>query len=162
MLELKTDRLDCADYEQDMVLWFEHQITLLRQRRFAELDSDNLIEELESIVKSEHRELESRVEVLLMHLLKCQFQHERISRSWLGTLYEQRNQIGKLVKDSPSLAPGLADVAAEAYRHAAHRAALETGLALTVFPACNPYTLEQLHDFDFVPSPSNQAASPPP
>jgi hypothetical protein len=162
MLELKTDRPDCADYEQDTVLWLERQIALLRQRRFAELDLDNLIEELESIVKRERRKLESRLEVLLMHLLKCQFQHDHISSSWRGTLFEQRNKIKRMLRDSPSLAPGLEHVAAEVYPDAVQLAAIETGLALTVFPPTNPYTLEQMRDFSFVPAGPDSAAQPPP
>jgi hypothetical protein len=162
MLELKTDRLDCADYEQDMVLWFEHQITLLRQRRFAELDLNNLIEELDSIVRHERRALESRIRVLLMHLLKCQFQHDRISGSWLGTLDEQRFQIDRLLQDSPSLVSGLGEVVARAYPSAVHGAASETGLCRDGFPKVNPYTIEQLLDVDFVPAPSSFAATPSP
>lgn len=152
MLELKTDRLDCADYEQDMVLWFEHQIALLRQHRFAELDLDNLIEELDSIVRHERRELESRFRVLLMHLLKCQFQHDCVSGSWLRTLDEQRIQIETLLQDSPSMAPGVARVVAKVYPAAVRLAMRETGLDGKVFPTELPYSIEQLLDVEFVPA----------
>lgn len=162
MLELKTDRQDSADYEADMVLWFEHQIALLRQRRFTELDLENLIEELESIVKHERRALESRLEVLLMHLLKCEFPPERMSKSWLRTLYEQRRRIERKLKDSPSLVPALAEVAEEAYPHAVQLAAIETGLAPSAFPAANPYTLAQLRDAGFVPGSAAGSAPPAP
>lgn len=160
MLELKTDRQDCADYEADMVLWFEHQIVLLRQRRFTELDLENLIEELESIVKHERRALESRLEVLLMHLLKCQFQPEHMSNSWMRTLYEQRRRIERVLKDSPSLVPRLWDVVEEAFPHAVQLAAFETGLAPTHFPQKNPYTLEQLRDPLFVPGDPDSSHTP--
>ena len=159
MLELKTDKLDCADYEHDMVLWIERQIALLRQRRFAELDLENLIEELESIVKRERRKLGNRLEVLLMHLLKCEFQPERLSKSWLRTLYEQRRRIDQILRDSPSLGPTLDEVVEEAYPHAVQLAAIETALSTKAFPSTNPYSLEQLRDQGFVPG--RPAPAPP-
>lgn len=158
MLELRTDRQDSADYEADMVLWFERQITLLRQHRFTELDLENLIGELESIVKHEHRALKSRIRVLLMHLLKCEFQHDHISGSWLGTLDEQRFQIDQLLKDSPSLVPGLEQVVEQAYPDAARRAASETGLDPKVFPKASPFSIEQILDVDFVPAGTDRGA----
>jgi hypothetical protein len=151
MLELKADNAVCADYEQDLVLWYQHQIDLLRERRFSELDLDNLIEELEGAVKKDRRELASRLEVLLMHLLKCQFQHQRVSGGWLGTLHEQRSELLKLFDESPSLAPTTMQVAAKVYPAAVARAAAETRLPRSTFPAVNPYSKAQLFDVDFVP-----------
>jgi hypothetical protein len=60
MLELNADKPACADYEQDLMLWYERQVELLRERRFDQLDLANLIEELEGTVKSHRRELASR------------------------------------------------------------------------------------------------------
>ena len=105
MLELETDHLQSADYERDLMSWYEHQIALLRQRRLSELDLENLITELDGSMASVRKELASRLEVLLMHLLKCQYQAKRISGSWLGSLGEQRSEIDKLLEESPSLAP---------------------------------------------------------
>lgn len=151
MLELKSDETVCAEYERDLMLWYEQQIALLRERRLDLLDVDNLIEDLRAAMNKERRELASRLKVLLMHLLKCQFQHDRISGSWLGTLTEQRDAIEELLKDSPSLRPSVMQVVAETYPVAARRAAQETGLPGSVFPTVNPYSQEQLFDFDFVP-----------
>ena len=151
MLELKADKPACADYEQDLVLWYEHQIELLRERQFEQLDLDHLIEELEGAVSKDRRELRSRLEVLLMHLLRCQLQHHRISGSWLGTLHEQRSEIAGLLEESPSLGPTVVQVAAKVYPRAVRRAATETRLPRTSFPAANPYSSDQLLDVDFVP-----------
>ena len=151
MLELKTDKLACADYEQDLVLWYERQIELLRERRFDQLDLDHLIEELESAVSKDRRELRSRLEVLLMHLLKCQLQHQHISGGWLGTLHEQRSAIAGLLEESPSLGPTVMQVAAKVYPVAVRRAAAETRLPGAGFPESNPYSQDQLLDLDFVP-----------
>ncbi|HZV64171.1 MAG TPA: DUF29 domain-containing protein, partial [Telluria sp.] len=84
MFEPKPSDLTGIDYEQDLALWYDRQIALLRARRFDELDVENLIQELEYFVGKDRRELASRLRVLLMHLLKCQLQPQRVSRSWLG------------------------------------------------------------------------------
>ena len=151
MVELKSDETVRADYEQDLALWYERQITLLRERRFDQVDVENLIEELRAAMIKERRELASRLRVLLMHLLKCQFQHHRISGGWLGTLAEQRGEIESLLEGSPSLRATVMQVAEKAYPVAVRLAAYETRLPASVFPASNPYSKEQLFDFDFVP-----------
>jgi hypothetical protein len=151
MLELNTDRATGVAYDQDLALWYQRQAELLRERRFDQLDLENLIEELEVAVRNLRRELASRLEVLLMHLLKCQLQHQRISGSWLGTLGEQRSEIDKLLEENPSFGPGVMEVAAKVYPRAARRAAIETGLPRTAFPESNPYSRAQLLDDSFVP-----------
>ena len=151
MLELKTDATVHADYEQDLVLWYQEQIALLLERRFDGLDVEHLIEELRAAMVKERRELASRLRVLLMHLLKCQFQHHHISGSWLGTLAEQRREIEGLLEDSPSLRETVMQVADKEYPVAARLAAYETGLVTSVFPASTPYSKDQLFDSHFVP-----------
>jgi hypothetical protein len=151
MLELKTDKHPEAEYEQDLAVWYQRQADLLRERRFDQIDLENLIEELEVAGKNLHRELKSRLRVLIMHLLKCQFQHERISGSWRGTLSEQRDEIRDLIEENPSLSPGVMQVAAKVYAGAMQRAASETGLTESSFPAANPYSRDQLLDRHFIP-----------
>jgi hypothetical protein len=151
MLELKSDKLANVEYDQDLAVWYQRQADLLREGRFDQIDLENLIEELEVAVKNLRRELSSRLEVLIMHLLKCEFQHERISAGWLGTLGEQRSEIDKLLAENPSLAPGVMQVATKVFPRAARRAATATGLPQTAFPTANPYTREQLLDDSYVP-----------
>jgi hypothetical protein len=151
MFEPKPSDPAGADYEQDLALWYDRQIALLRAHRFGELDLTNLIEELDSMVRNLRRELASRLEVLIMHLLKCQYQPQRISRNWLGTLAEQRSEIDKLLEENPSFGPTLMKVADKVYRAAARRAGVETRLPGSTLPAVNPYTRDQLLDSDYVP-----------
>lgn len=90
-------------YEQDYAQWLEVMTALIRERKYEQLDWDNLLEELESMRKSEQRELESRLIVLLMHLLKFQYQPSHHLKSWQNTIWNQRTEIGLLLKKSPSL-----------------------------------------------------------
>jgi len=141
-----------ANYEEDFALWLEDQATLLRQRRFNELDIENLAEEVEDISKRDKREVRSRLTVLLAHLLKLQFQGEKRSRSWEGTIREQRRQLKLIFKDSPSLRKNFApSVLEESYLDAREDASRETGLPIDAFPETCPYTLESTLEPTFLP-----------
>ncbi len=139
-------------YEQDFNLWLERQATLLRERRFDELDVDNLVEEVESIGRSDKREVKSRLIVLLKHLLKYQHQADKRTRSWTDTIRDQRRELQLIFEDSPSLLRHHApSVLSASYARARREASSEAGLPLDTFPEGCPYNLEQILDEDFLP-----------
>ncbi len=138
-------------YEADFLEWIELQVTLLRDRQFDRVDFDNVIEELSSMGRSQRRALQSRLETLIAHLLKCQFQPDRKSASWLGTLIEQRSKIQRTLEDSPSLARAVEQYAVKVYPTALRRAVNETGLPSALFPTENPYSVADLLNMDYVP-----------
>lgn len=131
-------------YDQDFYLWIETISKQLKAGKFAEIDLANLIEEIESMGKSEKRELKSRLIVLLMHLLKWQYQPEKRSESWRSTITEQRICIELLLEDSPSLQPLLIEIFADCYEKARLKASEETGIKLNFFPKESPFTLEDV------------------
>jgi hypothetical protein len=135
-----------TDYDIDFLLWINRQVELLRAKQFDQLDLENLIEELDAMARRDQRELASRIRVLMMHLLKCRLQPEHISSNWRGTLDEQRSQIALLLKDMPSLNNAIEAYMADAYPVALGRAADETGLPQSAFPASCPFSKEQLLD----------------
>ncbi len=137
--------------EVDFALWSAEQGALLREGRLDRLDRDNLAEEIESLGRSERREIENRLKVLLVHLLKWRFQTQRQKGGWKTTIREQRVQIAKVVRDSPSLRSHPTDVLGEEYRTARADAVDETGLPEDVFPAACPFTIEQVLDPGFFP-----------
>ncbi|MBC7684267.1 MAG: DUF29 domain-containing protein [Bdellovibrionales bacterium] len=145
------DAANPANYEQDFVLWIDTQLALLRAKKFDQLDLDNLIEEFDSKGRSEHRELKSRLEVLLLHLLKCQCQAGRKSRSWLSAIIEQRLAIARQIEQSPSLRQRVGPYASKVHPGAVSLAAQQTGLQNSDFPVENPYTPQQLLDPEFFP-----------
>ncbi|CAC5341190.1 MULTISPECIES: DUF29 domain-containing protein [Planktothrix] len=138
-------------YDQDFYLWLEKTVNLLRTENFLELDRDHLIEELETMGRSEKRVIESNLRVLLMHLLKYQYQPERRSNSWLSTIIEHRIRINKDLKASPSLKGYFEQIFDETYQDARILASVETGLPLGVFSLTCPLTSEQVLDRDFLP-----------
>jgi hypothetical protein len=141
-------------YEQDFYAWTQTTAALIRAGKWYDLDREALAEEVESLGKSETRELEHRVEVLVVHLLKWCYQPEKRVRgsSWLRTILEQRRRLQRLVSQSPSLRPTLPAVLAESYAYIRKRASLETRLPLTTFPETCPWQVEEqiLHE-DFWP-----------
>jgi hypothetical protein len=138
-------------YDQDFYLWLEKTVNLLKAEKFLELDRDNLIEELESMGRSDKRAIESNLRVLLMHLLKYQYQPERRSNSWLSTIIEHRIRISKELKASPSLKGYFEQIFDETYQDARILASVETGLSSDVFSLTCPLTSEQVLDRDFLP-----------
>lgn len=142
-----------ADYETDHALWYERQAALLRAGEFASLDIPNLIDELESMARRDGIELTSRLAVVLTHLLKWQMQPEAISSGWMGTIDEQRDRVNRLLGLSPSLRRRLDEFAEKEFRRAVKKASRETRIPPDRFPSTNPFTVEQLLDEDYFPSP---------
>ncbi len=145
-------------YEKDFSDWTARTVDLLRQRRFAELDIDHLIEELDDMGKSQRHELVNRLRVLLAHLLKWQFQYRQLSerwaefegKSWRNTIIEQRAALRYLLDKNPGLRAALADSIVESYGQAADLAAQESGLS-AAFPLECPYSQGQILDRDYYP-----------
>ena len=142
---------NAAAYDHDFFAWTQEQAQLLRSGQLAQVDIENVAEELESMGRGDKREIESRLEILLMHLLKWQVQVKLRSPGWSGTIREQRRRIGRLLRESPSLRPVVGQLIPEAYAEAREKASQETGLSDAMFPAASPFTPEQVLAKDFLP-----------
>ena len=148
-------------YEKDFYAWIYHNIELVRSKNWDEIDTDLLIEELESMAKRDRHELISHLIILIAHLLKWQFQFKQLSEmwqefkgdSWQNSIIEQRNQIERQLQMSPSLKAYFDDAVQKAYVHAVNIAVKETKLPTATFPKICPYSIEQLMDNDFYPQP---------
>jgi hypothetical protein len=89
---------DVSLYEEDFPLWAERQGALLRARRFDELDLDNLVEEVEALARNDRREVESRAELILIHLLKLTYSPApEPRRGWVRTILIQRRAIARML-----------------------------------------------------------------
>ena len=138
-------------YSTDYACWVEQTVKLLRHGRLDEVDLDYLIEEVEDLGKSQRQALKSNLRILLMHLLKWQYQPGRQSNSWRSTIREHRNRIFDILEDSPSLENFLVESQQQCYRQARLQAADETGLDAKVFPEHCPYMTHQSLNEDFLP-----------
>lgn len=138
-------------YNQDFCLWAEQTARFLRSSRYSEIDMENLIDEVEDMSRSEKRALLSNARVVLMHLLKCKYQPEKRSNSWLSSIREHRTRLRDAFKDSPSLRSYFQETFDECYQDARKQAADETALPLDVFPQASPFTLDECLNEDFLP-----------
>ena len=139
------------NYDQDFYGWTQEQAALLRAGCLHELDIANLIEEVEAMGRSEKRELENRLVVLLLHLLKWKYQVNRRCRSWQLTIKTQRIDFLKVLRDNPGLKPALDQCLIDAYQLATIKASQETGLDEAIFPASCPWELSDAIKQDFYP-----------
>lgn len=109
-------------YEQDFVLWIDDTVKKLELREFEQLDIENLIEEIESLGRSEKRELESRLVVLISHILKRVYVNSPNDYAeWINTIEEQRTQLELLFRNSPSLKNRFEPIFPEMYQYALKR-----------------------------------------
>ena len=138
-------------YEKDYYLWIEQTAQLLKTEKLAELDYKNLLEEIEDMGRNQRNALESNLIVLLLHLLKWQYQPELQCSSWRGSIREHRRRILKSLKDSPSLRPYLGEIWLESYQEARLQAADETSLSIEIFPEKCAYAIESILDTDYLP-----------
>jgi hypothetical protein len=138
-------------YESDVIAWAKEQAAFLRAGNFAALDIEHIADEVEDVGKSEQRELETRMALLLCHLLKWQFQPERRGASWEVTIKVQRRGVASRLKRTPSLKADLNDPEFWdlIWGDALTQAIKETGIEN--FPASCPWTVEQILDPAFFP-----------
>ncbi|HTW68848.1 MAG TPA: DUF29 domain-containing protein [Acetobacteraceae bacterium] len=138
-------------YDQDFYAWANEQAALLRAGRFADIDVENVAEEIESMGRSQKSEMVNRLAVLLMHLLKWRYQPGFRSNSWRLTIEEQRRRLADHLADNPSLNSQVDSALQRAYRLARLQAARETGLGREVFPADCPFAFNHVMADDFWP-----------
>jgi hypothetical protein len=139
-------------YERDFYAWANEQAALLRAGRLREADIAHIAEEIESMGKTEKRELVSRLTVLWLHLLKWQFQPGLRGARWEATIKVQRNALEDHLDDNPSLKALLPEAIGRAYRDAVIEAEAETGLRAASFPASCPWSFAQIMDPSFWPT----------
>lgn len=138
-------------HDQDFNLWVESTIELLQQKRFEQLDIENLISEIESMGKNDRKSVKSNLRILLMHLLKWQYQPDKRTNSWRTTIKEHRNRLEDDFADSPSLKNYFLEVFDECYQKARDLASSETGLSISVFPVECPFPSDLVLESDFLP-----------
>jgi Domain of unknown function DUF29 len=136
-------------YETDFYRWTQAQADALRRGALNEIDWENVAEEIESLGRSEKKEIRSRLMVLLAHLVKWKYQPTNQCPSWRASIREARNEIGLILDDNPSLRAFPAEAMAKAYERGLASARDETGIA--DLPEACPWTIDQVLDADFLP-----------
>jgi hypothetical protein len=135
------------DIDAEYDSWLQQQANLLRDRRFEELDVENLIEELEALVRGEKSTVESLTINILVHLLYCQYwEAEKINvRHWQAEILNFRIQLQS--KLTTNLKNHLSDRLEYLYGKAKKIAELKSGITM---PEVG-YSLQEVLDEDFFP-----------
>ncbi|KQP61454.1 DUF29 domain-containing protein [Methylobacterium sp. Leaf466] len=142
----KTAPLPAAgvSYTQDFYTWTQEQGARLRAGDLDALDRENLAEEIESLGRSQFDSLVSAWRIVILHMLKCDHQPSKRTRSWAISIATHRSNAGFVLKDSPGLKSRREEALARAYHGARLEASKETRLPLKRFPLDCPYTLDEV------------------
>src|SRR5437660_12099189 len=92
-MSVETAETLAALFIEDETAWLEAMAALVRHRDLASLDLENLGEYLSDMALRDRREVKSRLVIMLAHLLKWEFQPEKLSRSWRTTALAQRQEL---------------------------------------------------------------------
>ena len=138
-------------YETDDYLWLLETVELLKQKKFNELDLENLIEELESMGKRDVNKAKSLIRQIIIHLLLLQYwqlENQINFHHWRGEIktfrYDLNNHLTTNLKNK--LREDLINI----YHSALDFVQEKTAFYVNFPPEC-PYTLEQLLDQDYLP-----------
>jgi hypothetical protein len=142
-------------YDDDFVAWTEQQAEALRSAARGStnqpLDWENLAEEIESLGKSDRRELHSQIYRIIRHLAKLQFSSaDDPRRGWRESVVDARMQTELVLADSPSLRRELERIVATQTPKATKRATFDLGEFGEVDPATmralqsSGYTVDQV------------------
>lgn len=133
-----------ARYGDDLYGWVQQQVALLRQGRLTEIDAGNIAEELSDVGGEQYDKLESSIRVVLLHLLKWDYQTERRSRSWVLSIAEHRRRARRVLKKNPSLKASLDEAVDDAYEDARGDTVRETNMPRDTFPRVCPYVWDEI------------------
>ena len=136
-------------YDRDLLAWADESARLLRSRSFDQLDVENIAEEIESLGANRKRELASRIEEIIEHLLKLQlapdFEREQNGRLWRISIHKHRRGIEQLLEESPSLRAQLTEeLLRKCYAHAARDVKIADFAMFTLPPRKCVYTWAEI------------------
>ncbi len=138
-------------YMKDFYSWAREQIKLLKKGQFDKLDVPNLIKELQTKGRCEEQEIERRLTLLLVYLLKWKHQPAKRKKSWKLMIQEERKEYGHVLKENKSLKQKLENILSNAYDLARVKAAKKSGLNINTFEITCPWVLDDITDDDFYP-----------
>ena len=140
---LRSDESLQGLYGTDFYAWTQQQAALLGRGELAAVDLANVREEIETLGRKEVAELRSSLRILAAHLLKAMYQPEKLTRSWMTTILNQRIAIADHLDDNPSLKSKVAEAFDRSYDDARDLASSETGLPLEAFPTHPPFSFHE-------------------
>jgi hypothetical protein len=153
-MELQVEAKPTSLYDTDYQLWLSHTVSQLKAKDFSQIDLENLIEEIESLGRSEKHAISSYLMRLCEHLLKIKYWESERDQCFRGWKLEVRNfrlQIQEELEASPSLTSFLQDVFAKQYKNGRKLFLDASDLSTKLIPEEPDFTLEEALDEDWLP-----------
>ncbi|WP_422473198.1 DUF29 domain-containing protein [Endozoicomonas sp. ALB032] len=156
-------------YKTDYTAWLGQQRELLAKRQFDQLDIDNLLEAMERRMGDEVKELRAHLVVLLVHLLKYDYQkrilkdpwvEDKVLYTWIPSINNPRREIELHVEENPCLQPNAEEIMANVYPKAKRDAIDELNRYIKIkskrlnknsFPKECPWSFEQATKKNWLP-----------
>jgi hypothetical protein len=141
-------------YDTDYQLWIDGTVAQLKSGDFSDLDVENLIEEVESLGRSQKHAISSYLLRLCEHLLKLKYwesERESCFRGWDVEIAHFRLQIQEYLDVSPSLKPFLKDNFRKQYNNGRKLFLKASGLHSSLISEEPDFTLEQALDENWLP-----------
>ncbi|WP_448524795.1 DUF29 domain-containing protein [Parathermosynechococcus lividus] len=148
-------------YDEDYQRWLDQTVAQLKARNFSDLDLENLIEEIESLGRSEKHAISSYLMRLCEHLLKIKYwesEREMCLRGWKREVINFRLQIQEELEVSPSLKSFLQDVFRKQYKNGRKLFLNASELNAYLIPEEPVFSLEQALDEDWLPWPPESSS----
>src|SRR6516164_8526351 len=149
-------------YEDDFYAWTQYQAEVLRTMAVADnrFDRDNVVEEIETLGRSQRDAVRSQIRRIIEHLLKLAYSPAQQPRfDWMASIAEARDTLEDQI--SPTLRQDAEAMLAKLYEDGRHRA--ELGLhsygetqAANNLPAECPYTIEEILRRGWYPEPPGE------
>lgn len=148
-------------YDTDFYGWTQDQAAKLRkllvERSNLDLDLENILEEIDSLGRSDYRQLRSRFEEICVHLLKLQLAlHWESRRQWKNSVRGQRRGLERLLKESPSLKPRMQRALDEGYDDSLRHFDDQKLISLTMpmhLPRTSPFDIDDCLTDEWWPEP---------
>jgi hypothetical protein len=141
-------------YDVDYQRWLEQTVVQLKMQDFDHLDLENLIEEIESLGRSDKQAISSYLMRLCEHLLKIKYwqsERENCFRGWDLEVANFRLQIQEHLETSPSLKLFLQDNFSKQYQNGRKLFLKASSLDSQTVPEKPDFTLEQALDENWLP-----------
>jgi Domain of unknown function DUF29 len=131
--------------DDDFAAWIQQQAEALKTGRFDELDIEDLADEVESLARRDFKKLRSAIRVILLHMLKWDYQPEERGASWRRSINAARERVWGELASSPSFKPRIAEAIEQAFPLARLKAWEETGVfKLEHEPKTCPYPWDEI------------------
>ncbi|MBD2290499.1 DUF29 domain-containing protein [Microcystis wesenbergii FACHB-1317] len=139
-------------YEIDDSLWLEETIELLKNKRYEDLDLENLIEELEDLGNEKKFRVASFLQQIIRHCLLLQFwtrEREYNQAHWQAEIVSFKDKLKRYL--TTNLRKYLEQEFDNIYEDAVRYVRQKTDNQVN-FPDTCPYSLEELLDPNWLPS----------